>query len=189
MNTLTWAQSEWLSYSSRARRYVAAHQPVLAPAGIAAALMALVYLSTLMWTITGCHSEYCVDVGEFQVALPSWGTVHFTGYPLYMLLGSPFVAALRLAGITPAAAASLYSLLWESLAVGLLAGLMAWLAHNSLLGLVCAVVVGLFQPIWVHGSLAEVYSLSMALAAGILALTFRLASNWSARGGWLLAFA
>jgi len=58
------------------------------------------YAATLMVKVSGCAPvKYCTDVGEFQVALPEWGTVHPTGYPLYMLLGSPFVAGLRALGV------------------------------------------------------------------------------------------
>ena len=66
--------------------------PVLGAGAVAAAL----YGATLMSVVSGCTSEYCADVGEFQVALATWGTVHYTGYPLYMLLGSPFVAQVSL---------------------------------------------------------------------------------------------
>ncbi len=88
-----------------------------------------------MTAISGCADQYCLDTGKSQVALARWGTVHYTGYPLYMLLGS--VTLLRAFGAPPAMAASLYSLLWEVLAVlglALLAGFLTgdpWLAAGS----------------------------------------------------------
>jgi hypothetical protein len=152
-------------------------------------LVAGLYLSTLMWTVSGCSSEYCVDVGEFQVALPVWGTVHHTGYPLYMLLGSPFVAGLRAFGVAPATGASLFSLVWETAAVAGVALIVERLTHHAGLAFGCAVLFGVFEPTWVHGSIAEVYSLSMVFTVAILALTIRLGHRWSDRVGWLLAFA
>lgn len=88
---------------------------------LAAGLVALLaYLSTLQWQINGSQSPYATDVGEIQNALPRWGTIHFTGYPLYTLSGSLFVTLLHPLGIAPAAAASLYSALWGALAIVLL---------------------------------------------------------------------
>lgn len=173
----------------RQRPGAAADRPqYLLPAILAGALVGGLYLSTLMWTITGCSAEYCADAGEFQVALPLWGTVHHTGYPLYMLLGSPFVAGLRLVGIAPASAASLFSLVWESAAVAGVAVLIEKLTNHAGLALVCAALFGVFEPIWVYGSLAKVYSLGMVITVVILALTIRLRRGWSDRIGWLLAF-
>src|SRR3972149_6080690 len=77
-----------------------------------ALLAAAIYASTLMLTVSGSDSPYTADTGEFQVALAEWGTVHHTGYPLYMLLGSPFVAALRVAGVPPSAGAFVFFLVW-----------------------------------------------------------------------------
>ncbi|MBN2003428.1 MAG: DUF2723 domain-containing protein [Anaerolineae bacterium] len=152
------------------------------------AVVTCLYASTLMTTISGCADEYCNDTGEFQIALPLWGTVHYTGYPLYMMLGSPFVSILRAAGISPAMGSSLYSLFWNVLAVAGLVVLVRrlsgelWLAGS--VGLLFAVI----EPIWVHGVIAEVYSLNMALSVAILYLTFDLHEHWSDKRGWLLAF-
>lgn len=87
------------------------HRRFLLPALGAGLISALLYLSTLMSNIAGCFHQYCNDVGEFQIALATWGTVHHTGYPLYMLLGSPFVSALRWLNVSPAAASSILELL------------------------------------------------------------------------------
>lgn len=141
-----------------------------------------------MTTISGCAAEYCADVGEFQVALPLWGTVHHTGYPLYMLLGSPFVAALARLGVAPAAGASLFSFFWEVLAVAGLAALALRLGARPALAVAAAWLLAVLEPIWVHGSLAEVYSLNLALTVAILWLTVQLGRAWSNRTGWLLAF-
>lgn len=161
----------------------------LRPALLIVAIAVCLYASTLMTTINGCIHEYCVDVGEFQIALPLWGTVHHTGYPLYMMLGSPFVTLLRVFGISPAMGASLYSLFWGILAIaGLVVVIQRWSNNLWLVGSI-GLLFAVVEPIWVHNVLAEVYSLSMAFSVAILYLTFKLREKWSDKLGWLLAFA
>jgi len=158
---------------------------------VGAIVIALVYSSTLMLTVSGGDSDFVVDSGEFQVALAEWGTAHYTGYPLYMLLGSPFVSLLRLIGIPPAAGASIYSLLWAVIAVGGAIVIASRLTGQFWLALGCAVVFGLSQSMWIHASIPEVYSLSMAILVVILAITFSLlnAETWDDQPGWWLALA
>jgi hypothetical protein len=158
------------------------------PALGAGVVAAMLYGATLMVVVSGCSSEYCADVGEFQVALATWGTVHYTGYPLYMLLGSPFVAALRQIGVPASAGASAFSLVWEAAAVAGAALLIQKLTQAPVLAFAGGLLVAVFEPMWVHGSLAEVYSLSLLLTVALLGLTIRLREHWSDAGGWLLAF-
>ncbi len=159
----------------------------IGPAWLIAVVVIGLYGSTLMTTISGCDHQYCSDVGEFQIALPLWGTVHFTGYPLYMLLGSPFVTLLRFLGIPPALGSSLYSMVWGVLAVTGLALLVRRLSGNTWLAWGVGLLFAVLEPIWVHSVIAEVYSLSIAISVGILYLTFDLHENWSDKRGWLLA--
>ena len=157
-----------------------------APA-LAVMVVAVCYLSTLMWRINGSDSVYADDVGEYQVALPLWGTVHPTGTPLYMLLGSPFVSALRGVGLAPSAGASLFSLLWAAAGVALLAAILIRLAVPPVLSALAALAIGLTRSIWIHGSIAEVYSLWMFITLLALLLALKLDARWSDGGGWLLA--
>jgi hypothetical protein len=62
------------------------------------------------------------------------------------------------------------------------------LTHGLLPALGAALVVAVFEPMWVHGSLAEVYSLSLLLTVALIGLAIRLRERWSDAGGWLLAF-
>jgi hypothetical protein len=140
-----------------------------------------------MWQINGSDSVYADDVGEYQVALPLWGTVHPTGTPLYMLLGSPFVTALRRLGLAPSAGASLFSLLWTTGGVALLAAIMIRLAVPPVLSALAALAIGLTRSIWIHGSIAEVYSLWMFMMLLALLLALKLDARWSDRSGWVLA--
>jgi len=157
--------------------------PVLLVTLIAAAL----YASTLMVTISGCDHPYCLDAGEFQVALASWGTVHPTGYPLYMLLGSPFVTILRWLGVSPDTGASLFSLFWGLAVVAGVTLLLERSTGSPVLSLGGGLFLATLRPFWVHGSLPEVYSLSAALGVAALWLTHYLGERWSDRRGWLLA--
>lgn len=150
-------------------------------------LMLALYALTLMQDISGCQHEYCVDVGEFQIALAEWGTAHYTGYPLYMLLGSPFVTLLRFVGISPATGASLYSLIWGMLAlVGVGTLIQRLTGHQGLSGSII-LALGSTTPIWIHNVIAEVYSMSLLFAVLILWLTLDLSETWSDRKGWVLA--
>jgi hypothetical protein len=105
-----------------------------------------------------------------------------------MLLGSPFVAALRVFGIPPTIGASLYSLVWETLAVVGLVILVRRLSDSIWLATGIGLLFAVIEPVWVHGVLAEVYSVSMALSVAVLYFTFDLRESWSDRRGWLLAF-
>ena len=70
---------------------------------IVSALVAFIlFLTTCELGINGSQHPYTTDVGEIQNALPRWGTIHYTGYPLYTALGSAFVTLLHAIGIPPA---------------------------------------------------------------------------------------
>jgi hypothetical protein len=157
------------------------------PALLVGLVAAILYSRTLMVSISGCDHEYCLDAGEFQVALAVWGTVHPTGYPLYMLLGSPFVALLGSVGVPPAAGASAFSLVWAVATVVAIAVLMGRISNSPWLSLGGGLLLAVLRPFWVHGSIAEVYSLIMTLCTAALWLTITLRERWSDRRGWLLA--
>ncbi len=152
-----------------------------------ALLAAATYASTLMVAVSGSDSPYTADTGEFQVALAEWGTVHHTGYPLYMALGSPFVAALRLVGVPPAAGASIFSLIWEAAAVCGASLIIIRLTRNRWLAFAIGLTLALTRSIWVHAAIAEVYSMSMAITVALLWLTLDLFEKWDDKRGWALA--
>jgi len=142
---------------------------------ILAAVMALAAtLTTLQWEVNGSRSPYATDVGEIQNALPRWGTIHFTGYPLYTFTGSLWVTLLRPLGIRPAAGASLFSALWGAVAVGLMVLLALDLGVPAPTALLASLVASLSRSVWVYSSLAEVNSTTMALSLAtlLLALSF-----------------
>lgn len=144
-----------------------------------------IFLSTLQTHINGSPSPYATDVGELQNALPRWGTIHYSGYPLYTLLGSLFVAGLRWIGIAPATGASLFSAVWGALAVGVLARLAIELGASRIAAALGALVVAVATSVWIDASLAEVHTLTMFFTAAtlLLAVWFRRSGR---RDHWLL---
>jgi hypothetical protein len=151
---------------------------------LTAAFLLLAYALTLQTRINGSSDEYMIDVGEIQVALNTWGTIHHTGYPLFAILGNLFTPPLRLLGLEPAAAASLYATAWGLLAL-IAFGLLVWrITGRAALAVLSAVVLGLARSIWIHNVVAEVYSMSQAITVLML-----LVALWPVpwRGRWDLA--
>lgn len=164
----------------RARRAIPRRVRVAA-LPLAAAILLLAYTATLQTQINGSSDEYMVDVGEVQVALNVWGTIHHTGYPLYAILGNVFTAPLRALGAEPAAAASLFSTAWGGVALGGF-GLLIWrLTGRPSLAAAGVLLLGLARSIWIHHVIAEVYSMSLALTVLML-----LVALWPApwAGAW-----
>lgn len=154
--------------------------------------LALAYALTLQTHVAGSFNEqlspatrlkneYIKDVSEIQVALNVWGTVHHTGYPLYTVLGNLFTLPLRLIGVEPATAASLYALVWGIVALGTFARLVQRLTGRLALAALSAGVLGLARSIWLHNVVAEVYSMSLAITMLMLAIALW-PEPW--RGAW-----
>ena len=142
----------------------------------------IVYLSTLQTRINGSSNEYMIDVGEIQVALNLWGTIHHTCYPLFALAGNVFTLPIRaLDLIEPAAAASLYATAWGIVALGAFGLLVAKLTARPALAAGSVLVQGVTRSIWIHNVIAEVYSMSLAITALML-----LVALWPApwEGAW-----
>ena len=156
---------------------------------IAMAIAALMFLSTVQTTINGSQDPYATDVGEIQNALPRWGTIHWTGYPLYTFLGSAFVTLLRWVGIAPAAGASLFSALWGIIAVGLLSALLQELDVPGPLAMLGALIAAGSTSVWMDASLAEVHTLTTAFTVATLLFALRLGRSGSRRDLIFLALA
>jgi hypothetical protein len=131
-----------------------------------------IFLSTLQWDINGSQSPYATDVGEIQNTLPRWGTIHFTGYPLYTFTGSLFVTVLRVFGVQPAAGTSLFSALWGAIAVGLLTLLALTLDVPGPMAALGSLLVALSTSVWIDASLAEVHTVSMVFTGATLLMAF-----------------
>lgn len=133
-----------------------------------ATLAFLIFLTTLQLTINGSAHPYVTDVGEIQNALPRWGTIHFTGYPLFTAAGSLFVTVFRWFGLEPAAGGSLYAAVWGAIAVGVLAHLLIILDMQPLIAASTAILLSLSTSVWVDASIAEIHTMTMALTLATL---------------------
>jgi hypothetical protein len=158
-------------------------------AAVAMAAALLLFLSTVQTIVNGSESRYTTDVGEIQNALPRWGTIHWTGYPLYTFLGSLFVTILRWTGIPPAAGASLFSTLWGVVSVGLLVALLQQLDVSGPLAALGALLATAATSVWMDASLAEVHTMTIALSLATLLFALRLGRSGKRRDVLLLALA
>ncbi|NPV67633.1 MAG: DUF2723 domain-containing protein [Anaerolineae bacterium] len=130
----------------------------------------IVYLPTVQPIPAGSGHYTMLDTGETQIVLNVWGTLHATGYPLYVMTGSALVAALRLAGVGPATAPALVSLLWGVLALAVFYALLRHLTGRTWASAVVIVLFGLMRTVWIHQVIAEVYSFGLLILVGLLAL-------------------
>lgn len=155
--------------------------------------LVLIYRPTLLTQISGGRdadgkiSPYMDDVGEIQVALNIWGTIHMTGYPLYAILGNLTVGVLRGVGVDAATAPALYAMLWGLLALVIFYALLLKLTDEPLVAAGCTLLLGLARSIWIHNVIAEVYSMSLAFTALLLALALWPGAIPVRRRVWLLA--
>ncbi|MGH2535804.1 MAG: protein O-mannosyl-transferase family [Candidatus Promineifilaceae bacterium] len=133
----------------------------------------VLFLSTLQTVVNGSDSAYATDIGEIQNALPRWGTLHFPGYPLYSLTGSLAVSALRLLGVQPAAGSSLVSAVWGVATIGLLILAQRLAYVPPLTSVLTALLYAVSTSFWIDASVAEVHTLTVALALASFWLAIR----------------
>jgi hypothetical protein len=119
------------------------------------------YLLTLQRIPNGSEHYYMIDVGETQIVLNVWGTLHATGYPLYVMSGSTLVSALRVLGVAPVVAPALVSLLWMGVALALMYALALRLTGRVWLASAVVALFGLTRTVWVHAVIAEIYSFGL----------------------------
>ena len=154
---------------------------------LAGLIAAAIFMSTLQTQINGAQGYYTTDVGEIQNAFPRWGTLHPTGYPLYSILGSSWVSVLRVIGIEPAAGASLVSLLWGAIAVGLLAQLAIELNATPSGALIGALFFAVSRSMWMDSSIAEVHTMTMVFTIAALLFAVRFGRSGNRKQLWWLA--
>ncbi len=146
------------------------------------------FLSTLQTDVNGSPHGYARDVGEIQNALPRWGLIHYSGYPLYTALGSLFVNALWPVGVEPAAGASLFSATWGVISIVLLTVLSHEVGASWPASALGALGVAVSRSVWVDSSLAEVHTLTLALTVATLIFAVRFGRDGTRRNLLLLAF-
>ena len=151
---------------------------------VAVVAAGLLYLTTFQTHINGSEHPFTTDVGEIQNALPRWGIIHHSSYPLYSAVGSAFVSALRLVGIAPAAGASLYSLVWGLVTLALLVVLAMELGVSGPFAALGALAAGVSLSVWMDSSLAELHTMTTALTVATLLFALRFGRS-GARGDLL----
>jgi hypothetical protein len=157
------------------RRFVTRYQVIIMLMVTLVTLM-LIYRTTLLTQISGGRdasgeiSPYMDDVGEMQVALNVWGTIHHTGYPLFTILGNITTTLLRAIGIEAVTAPTIYALLWGFAALSILYVLLNRLTGRPEIAGSVALLVGMARSVWIHNVIAEVYSMSLAIMALLLAI-------------------
>ncbi len=140
------------------------------PFALVAALLLIFYLPTLQTIPNGSDHYYMIDVGETQVVLNVWGTLHMTGYPLYTILSSGLVAILRVLGMSPAAAPAVVSLVWGLLALALVYALACRLTGKAWLAALMTLALGFTRTVWIHHVIAEIYTFGLIILALLLLL-------------------
>jgi hypothetical protein len=154
--------------------------PAVTCAAVLIVLIALA-LGTIQTIPNGSSHPWMIDVGETQVVLNVWGTLHATGYPLYIMLSAALVSILNSLGIGPATTPALTSLLWGTLALALVYALSFRLTRQTI---VCALVLlcyGLTRFVWLHQSIAEIYSFGLLLLALLLFIALGMTGHERAR--------
>lgn len=146
---------------------------------IAVLIAAALYLSTFQTHINGSGHPYTTDVGEHQNALPRWGLIHHSGYPQWSALGSLFVTILSAFGVEPAAAVSLWSLLWGLVTVALLVWLAFDLGASGPFAALGALAAAVTTSMWVDSSIAELHTMTTALTAATLLFALRFGRSGS----------
>jgi len=115
----------------------------------------------------------CEDGAEFQTMAATGGIAH-AGYPTFVLA---LEAIGRLPWSTFAARANLLCCLCGALAAGLAAWHGARLSGRTWAGIVSGIALGLSYQLWKSSTVAEIYSFTLALAAVLFHLSWRMAQR------------
>jgi hypothetical protein len=134
------------------------------------ALSLIIYAPTMLRQVGGGENPYMDDVGEAQVTLNVWGTLHHSGYPLWTISGNLVVSALRALGVAPEFAPTLHSTLWHMVALSIFFALLLHLSGDLIVTAACTFLLGLARTIWFHAVVPEVYSLNTVFQLSLIAL-------------------
>jgi hypothetical protein len=128
------------------------------------------YAITLQTIPNGSDEPPMIDVGETQVVLNVWGTLHATGYPLYVMSSAALVGVLKAIGGSAAAAPAVTSLLWGMVALASIYTLAAHLTRRVMPASMMVVLLGLTRSVWLHHAIAEIYTFGLLITALLLLL-------------------
>lgn len=157
--------------------WVTAHADTLCLV-LAAAIPAVIYLSTMPPTVYG------LDSAELSVGAYTLGLVHPPGYPLYLLFGKAFTwvpvgdVGFRM---------NLMSAAFGVLTLILVYTIARRLTQDVVIALATALLIGFAWYFWTDAIVAEVYTLQSAVTLGLLWLLLK----WreARRPPWLYTFA
>lgn len=135
---------------------------------------ASLFLVTLQTDINGSNDFHMDDAGEFQVAWNTWGVTHPPGYPLINLAANVFTHLIRLFGVRPALAASLFSMLLGLATLSVLHRLLLERTGNPWASATATLLLAVSHLFWINSSIAEVYTLGMLFTALSLWVGLRL---------------
>ena len=111
------------------------------------------------------------DISKFQFAGPLGGTVHQTGYPLYLMLS--WVAANVVPFLDPAEATTALSALFGIGAAALTYVAIRELGARPVVASTFAVLLGVAPIVFYYAVVAEVYSAHLFFTAAVLAMLLR----------------
>jgi hypothetical protein len=142
-------------------------------AGIAGAVLGLVYLATLAPGIT------LWDAGEFASAVESLGIPHPPGTPLFIVSARAWRVLL---GFFPTAlATNLLAAVCTALAAAIAAALVTRWTRDTVSGVAAALALGGMSTVWLNATETEVYSASLLMSVLMLYAGFRAGGKGGSR--------
>lgn len=138
--------------------------------GLILVLLLILYGVTLQTIPNGSSHYFMIDVGETQIVLNNWGTLHATGYPLYVIIGNLLTEVLVVLGVAPLTAPAIVSTIWGLLTLALIGALSIHLTRRVWLAAGLVLLFGLTRTVWIHHVVAEIYTFGLLLQIGLLAL-------------------
>ncbi|MEZ4672011.1 MAG: DUF2723 domain-containing protein [Anaerolineae bacterium] len=143
-------------------------RPALLPLVAILVVLLAIYLSTLQTIPNGAEHYFTIDVGETQIVLNTWGTLHATGYPLYVMIGNVLVTGMRLVGVSAAVAPAVTSLIYGMVALVLIYVLAVHITDHYWLAAGMVLLFGLTRTVWIHHAIAEIYTFGLLILALLL---------------------
>ena len=137
---------------------------------LAILILGIVLLQPLQTIPNGSSDYFMIDVGETQIVLNKWGTLHTTGYPLYVIIGNILTTIFRLIGVDALTAAALVSTIWGIVTLSLLYLLINHLTQKPVIAILVVIAFSLTRTIWIHFVIAEIYTFGLVIVVGLLVL-------------------
>ncbi len=131
-------------------------------------ILVMVYLPTFQTIVNGSSDDLMNDVGEIQNVLNTGGTLHATGYPLFTMLGSLFVAIVRGVGMAPVIAPAAFSLVCGLIGLACIFALARHLTGRIELAAIATLLYGLTYYTWLYSVVANVRTMGLMIEVLLL---------------------